>query len=253
MSFYLITDLETVRDPDIDRDVDPEAGPRVDAPPHHQIVSFGTLLLGSRKHNFRPIRIRTDDELEGLRSFIQTTSDTRVKVVTFAGRVFDMPIIVARALRRGLPFKRFFLRGGGDMRYRYGGVEGAHIDLMDQFSEYGASVRPRMGACTQLVGFPGKRGMDGSMVAEYVAQGRLEEVKIYNMEDLASAAGLFLRYLFLAGEVTHVSYGHAATELLAFLDTIPALGPFVAAINRPQFLEVDSWMPTMREDGRSAE
>lgn len=255
-TYHLVLDLETIPDPalasynektgagaaDADGDEGAEEKPVFRAPPHHKIVVCGSLLLAGPEQDYRPLRTRLDtDECEGLKRLIQTLSDKRVQLITFAGRSFDMPVVMNRAFHYGLPFPRWFSRDGGDYRYRY--ATWPHVDLMDQMSEYGSALRGKMGDIARLIGLPGKMGGDGSKVAKLVEEGRIEEVKTYNLEDLVEEAGVFFRWLRLRGDLTAAAYTRAADHLLAFMGGEPRLAPLLAATDRARFRQVDPWEP----------
>lgn len=244
-SFSLVLDLETIRDPELAPAANAEPAtdvPSIPAAPHHQIVVCGTLLLASPDQDYKPVRYRLDtDEREALKRLIQTLSDRRVQLVTFAGRSFDMPVVMARSLKHGLPFQRFFSRDGGDMRYRYS--LGPHIDLMDQMSEWGSSLRPKLGDLVRLFGFPGKIAGDGSKVGEMVAAGRLDEVATYNLEDLTETAALFLRWMRLRGELDAAAYSRASRHLVDFMAREPRLHPLYRATNITRFCVIEDWEP----------
>lgn len=248
--FNLVLDLETIRDPALATcpsgalgpGNETEAAPEFPAAPHHKIVVCGALLLAGPEQDFRPLRYRLDtDEREGLKRLIQALSDKRVQLITFAGRSFDIPVVMNRALLYGFPFARFFSRDGGDYRYRY--AAGPHIDLMDQLSEFGSARRAQLGDLVRLFGFPGKMAGDGSKVAGLMAAGRVEEVATYNLEDLVEQAALFLRWLRLRGDLSAAAYTRAADKLIAFMAGEPRLAPLLAATDTERFRTVDAWEP----------
>ena len=72
-----------------------------------------------------------------------------------------------------------------------------HLDLMDRFSQYGASRREAMDIVASLYGLPGKTDVDGSMVGELVSNGDWQTLSIYCESDVMNTWLIYLRWLRL--------------------------------------------------------
>lgn len=237
MTQHLVVDVETVRNTEIPYTGEEKAG-SLPAAPHHKIAVLGSLLLEGAALDYKPVGYRLDlDERVGIARFDAVLSARDVQLVTFAGRGFDVPVIAARALHYGIPLDRLYRRGRHeDLRNRY---DDAHLDLMEELSERGASPRPRLDAVARLIGFPGKTGVSGGDVARLVAEGRIEEVATYCLEDLVTEAAVFLRWKRLTGELDAAGYCRSAGALRAFVAEEARLERLYRAVAWPQFCGVE--------------
>jgi hypothetical protein len=154
-------------------------------------------------------------------------------LVTWNGRAFDLPVLMLRSLRHGLPQPWYYR--GKDVRYRYS--EAGHCDLADAMGDYGASRSLGLDGMARLIGLPGKFGdIGGADVAAAFAAGRHEDIASYCMADAVQKAFLFLRWQLLKGAMTLVAYRDAAVELLATCEADPRLAPLAALVDRAVLL-----------------
>jgi predicted PolB exonuclease-like 3'-5' exonuclease len=127
-------------------------------------------------------------------------------LVTWNGRTFDLPVLSMRALHHGVPWRWYYHER--NVRYRYS--DEGHCDLMDFLSDYGASRQMKLGDAARLIGLPGKTDMDGSKVADVVAEGLVPEnmlrVGRYCLQDAIQTAILFVRTRYHLGIITREGY-----------------------------------------------
>jgi len=147
------------------------------------------------------VRSRWSDDPKVERSllcgFREVMTEVPATLITWNGRTFDLPVLAMRALHHGVPWGWYY--DTSNIRYRYS-TEG-HCDLMDFLSDYGASRKMKLDDVSHLVGLPGKSAaeepIDGSMVADIVAKGPLDENMVrvgrYCMQDAIQTALIFLR------------------------------------------------------------
>lgn len=230
----VIFDLETIRLPE---NPGTAAEDKVPAAPHHQIVCAGKLLL--QDLHLRGVRVDTE-EIAGVISIVRSLNDGRTRAITWNGRKFDMPVLGARCMAHGIPFPRYFAKGGKDHDFKYRYAERPHMDLMDLFSDHGSGSNPSLDAYSRLIGLPGTKGdIDGGNVAKLYADGDLTSIVQHNLEDLVSVAALYLRLLFVRGELTTSTYVTLATDLLAdAVQQAPALASFIERVDRGRLLAV---------------
>jgi len=121
--------------------------------------------------------------------------------ITFNGRGYDMPVMELAAYRYGLSLPRWFnvdARTYDQSRNRYN--HHAHLDLMDLISNFGASrVTGGLNLLANLIGKPGKTGVDGSMVQEMYDNGQVREINDYCRSDVLDTYFVFLRTRVLLG------------------------------------------------------
>jgi predicted PolB exonuclease-like 3'-5' exonuclease len=125
-------------------------------------------------------------------------------LVTFNGRGYDLPVLELAAYRYGLSLPQWFNVGArtyDQSRNRYN-ID-AHIDLMDLLSNFGASrVTGGLNLLANLIGKPGKTGIDGSQVQGMYDRGEVQAINDYCRSDVLDTYFVFLRTRVLLGQLT---------------------------------------------------
>jgi 3'-5' exonuclease len=125
-------------------------------------------------------------------------------LVTFNGRGYDLPVLELAAYRYGISLPTWFnveARTYDQARNRYN--INSHLDLMDLFSNFGSSrVTGGLNLLANLIGKPGKTGIDGSMVQDMYDAGKAEEINDYCRCDVLDTYFVFLRTRVLLGHIT---------------------------------------------------
>lgn len=233
-------DIETVPDPALYVAPEIPPGPGGHAierpfPPlfAHRPVCLGVMWLDER---YRMKRLGVvgegKDERGMLGDFSDFVNKHHPELVTYNGRSFDLPVLVLRALRHGVPMSWYYQ---GRLRHRYS--EDGHLDLCDMLSDHGAARSMSLDAVARLIGLPGKIGVDGSQVEGMFKAGQLELIKNYCLADVAQTALLFLRFRLLQGAVAPGDYRVAAAELMAALRADGRLGELMGAIDGDRLLD----------------
>ncbi len=128
----------------------------------------------------------------------------RPTFVTFNGRGYDLPVMELGAFRYGLSLPAWFnvkSRSWEQSRNRYN-ID-RHIDLQDFFSNFSAvRVSGGLNLLANLIGKPGKSGVDGSQVQQMYDEGRVEEINDYCRCDVLDTYFVFLRTRVLTGELS---------------------------------------------------
>ncbi len=213
---YLVLDIETIADPELLWDAAKGGFPPA---PFHQVVALGVLWLDS-EYRLRKMGAFGGDgegppvESTVLEEFSGFVGKEHPHLVTFNGRSFDLPVLANRMLKHGIPFPVYY----ADRDYRYRFSDAGHIDLADVLTDYGASRRPSLDALAQLVGMPGKMGVDGSMVQGMHDEGRHAEIRDYCLHDVVQTAFVFLRVELLRGRMSPDTYRQAALDLWSKLE-----------------------------------
>ncbi len=128
----------------------------------------------------------------------------RPTFVTFNGRGYDLPVLEYNAFRCGISVPAWFnvdARSFEQSRNRYN--SSAHIDLMDLFSNFGAvRLTGGLNLLANLLGKPGKTGVDGSQVQGLFDDGEVEAINNYCRCDVLDTYYVFLRSRVLLGRLT---------------------------------------------------
>lgn len=125
-------------------------------------------------------------------------------LVTFNGRGYDVPLLELAAFRYGISLPRWFNvaeKTYAQARNRYN--SDAHLDLMDLLSNFGASrMVGGLNLLANLIGKPGKTGIDGSKVQDMYDAGKVGEINDYCRCDVLDTYFVFLRTRVLLGKMT---------------------------------------------------
>jgi predicted PolB exonuclease-like 3'-5' exonuclease len=232
---YLILDIETIPDRELHTPPEPAAGVERPFPPLYACrpIVLGVMWLSE---DLSCKRIGTfgegKDEAQMMTDFAEFMGKWKPHLVTWNGRGFDLPVLALRAFRHGLPFGWYY-RGAG-YRYRYS--EEGHLDLCDVLSDHGAAKMTSLDGAARVIGLPGKDGVDGSQVEGLFLAGQIESLRHYCLSDVAQTAFLFLRYRLVAGDIDRDAYRHAATGLLAALETDGRFARLLGGVDRKRLL-----------------
>lgn len=125
-------------------------------------------------------------------------------LVTFNGRGYDLPVMELAAFRYGYSLPGWFnvdARSFEQARNRYNTE--SHLDLYDLLSNFGAArLSGGLNLLANLIGKPGKTGIDGSMVQDLYHAGRVQEINDYCRCDVLDTYFVFLRTRVLLGKLT---------------------------------------------------
>ena len=94
-----------------------------------------------------------------------------------------------------------------------------HIDLQDFFSNFSAMrVSGGLNLLANLIGKPGKSGVDGSQVQQMYDDGQVEEINDYCRCDVLDTYFVFLRSRVLTGELNLVDEQKIIEEVHSWLE-----------------------------------
>jgi 3'-5' exonuclease len=158
----------------------------------------------------------------------------RPTLVSFNGRGYDLPVLELAAFRYGYSVPAWFnaqARSFEQARNRYN--SDAHLDLYDLLSNFGAArMTGGLNLLANLIGKPGKTGVDGSQVQDMVDRGEAEAVNNYCRCDVLDTYFVFLRSMVLMGRLTleqeHDRVHAAKTWLMQQSETIAAYAEYLS-------------------------
>lgn len=124
--------------------------------------------------------------------------------VTFNGRTFDIPLMELAAFRFGLSVPAWFDIHGksySQPRYRYN--SDSHFDLYELMTNFGASrLNGGLNLAATMLGKPGKMSVQGYMVQDLFAEGKVAEINDYCRCDVLDTYFVFLRTAVMIGQLT---------------------------------------------------
>jgi len=172
---------------------------------------------------FRPRKI-VESFWAGVASYRGKYRD-RIKLVTFNGRGFDLPLLELAAFRYGTNAREHFVSS----RKRF---DGWHLDLMDWMCNFGGyRMTGGLNLLCKLLGKPGKMTVQGDMVYQMYTAGKVQEINDYCMFDTLDTYFVFLRTRVVTGDLSleqeHIAVLKAKEWIQSKSEEIPALRQYL--------------------------
>ncbi len=228
----LVFDIETVADIDAARRIYPQLADLNDADalsaltairtqeaghdfmrlPLQRIVCISALYVKDGQLSLFSLTADKFNEKDILAKFFRAFSDLEKlpQLISWNGSGFDIPVLIYRAMQYDLSAPWLFEEGARIKNMRFDNYVNRfhtrHLDLMDRFSQYGASRREAMDVVASLYGLPGKTDVDGSMVGALVSNGDWQTLSIYCESDVMNTWLIYLRWLRLTGELSSTDF-----------------------------------------------
>ena len=240
-SYVIVWDLETAPDagafarmagtPDIETaEAEEQMGEKFQKLPLHGIVCIGALIAeraggawAVRSLGAPHVGERTEAEL--IQGFVERIGELRAQLVSFNGHGFDLPVLRYRAMLNGisapaLSRRPYFNRYTDDA-----------LDLCDALASFDARSRVSLDGLARFLGLAGKpAGIDGSMVAGLVKEGRIQEVADYCESDVVNTYRIWLRYELFRGGLTPEQFRESEAGLAELLRARVAAHPRLAGV-----------------------
>jgi 3'-5' exonuclease len=185
-------------------------------PMYHQMVSWVGLWITASGEPRQKVAWSGTDERAGLVSLIDTLSTYKdFGVIHHNGKGFDLPLITYRAMKHGLQLPPRL--NTHDIRYRF---SKQNLDLMDEFSNFGASSYPKLKHIGTLIGIPVKVTGEGNEVLSMFRNGELDRIEHYCYEDVMATYLIWLHLQFTNGELPQARFQDLRKRAMAKLSEI---------------------------------
>ena len=207
--------------------------------PHHQIVAISAVLRTAETLRIWSLGDTQASEAELLRRFFDGIEKFRPTLVSWNGSGFDLPVIHYRALKNQVASRSYWETGETDRDFKFNNYlnryHARHIDLMDVLSGYQARAFAPLEEISVMLGLPGKMGISGSQVWDYVRSGQISAVRDYCETDVLNTYLIYLRYEYLRGALDDSLLKREEDRVAAALEESDAqhLKDFLAHWNRP--------------------
>lgn len=195
-------------------------------PPHLQRVAVISCVLRN-DDGLRVFSIGEPDatEPQAIQRFFEGINRYLPQIVSWNGRNFDLPVLVARGLIHSVTAACFWDTGNDNKDFRWSNYinrfHDRHIDLMDVLSMYGGRGSP-LDEVARLAGFPGKLGVGGGAVWESYRNGALTSIRDYCEADCVNTYLLFLRFQLMRCALTQEQYAQECVLVRSYLERQPA-------------------------------
>ena len=176
----------------------------------HRVIAISCALSDRDAFRVWSLGENDDDEAGIIQRFFDGIEKYTPQLVSWNGTGFDLPVLHYRGLIHGVRAPRYWDTGDDDRDFRYNNYLSRyhmrHCDVMDLLALYqGRAVAP-LDEIAQLLGLPGKLGMDGSQVWDAFQAGRLSEIRNYCETDVVNTYLVFLRFQAMRGAFTPEQY-----------------------------------------------
>lgn len=185
-------------------------------PMYHRMVSWVGLWIENTGNPRQKIAWSGEDEKEGLEQIFEAIGTYKdFGLIHHNGKGFDIPVLTYRAMKHGLQMP--VRMNDYELRYRY---SKHNIDLVDEFSNYGASSWPKLKHLGQLIGIPFKQTGEGNEVLAMFRRGELNLIEHYCYEDVMATYIVWLYYQYTAGTITIEHFENLRDRALSKLKEI---------------------------------
>lgn len=186
----------------------------------HKIVAISVLYKNDEKLSLLSLGDEDSEESDLLNLFFSAIDKYQPQLVSWNGKGFDSPVIHYRALIHGVSSIKYWDKGDDDREFKWNNYlnryHDRHLDLMDVMSGYKKPAS--LTDIAQLIGAPGKFGIDGSKVTDYYLANDIKKIRDYCETDVLNTYLVFLRYQLISNNITRDNYKKLLEEIFSFLD-----------------------------------
>lgn len=196
--------------------------------PFHKVVAVSFVEAdivreGNGQESYHITDVRSggnaeSSEEEIIKGFYKYLSKKTPRIVSYNGRTFDLPVMKYRAMKYGVAAPWLYQSGDKWNNYMQRYSLDWHCDLLESFSDYGASCRAKMNEVCSILGVPGKIGVDGSKVTDLYDDGKIKEIRDYCETDVLNTYLLYLHDQHHRGNMSRTHFYESAQELANYLD-----------------------------------
>ena len=185
-------------------------------PMYHRVVSWVGLWIENTGQPRQKVSWNGENEKEGLLKIFEAIGTYKdFGLIHHNGKGFDIPLITYRAMKHGLQMP--VRMNDYEIRYRY---SKHNVDLVDEFSNYGASSWPKLKHLGQLIGIPFKQTGEGNQMLAMYRQGELDLIEHYCYEDVMATYIVWLYHQYTVGMIPRDQFENLKERALSKLNEI---------------------------------
>jgi len=144
-----------------------------------------------------------EGEADLVRRFFEGIEKYTPQLVSWNGSGFDLPVLHYRGLIHGVQAPRYWELGDDDRDFKWNNYisryHTRHLDLMDLLALYQSRANVPLDELAQLLGLPGKLGLEGGAVWDAYRRGEGDAVRRYCEADVLNTYLVFLRFQLMRG------------------------------------------------------
>ncbi len=167
------------------------------------VFRFDGYFRGGKKDTLKALPLGNIDssEQELLHQFFDTinkytSAQPNLTLVSWNGNGFGLPVLHYRALKYGINANNYWHT---NYTYRYGTH---HIDIMDKLANYQPSAFASLDEIANMLGFPGKMGIDNGKVWDTYLAGDIQPIRDYCEINVLNIFLVYLQFELMRGHLT---------------------------------------------------
>lgn len=185
-------------------------------PMYHRVISWVGLWVENNGSPRQKVSWHGTDEQEGLKKLFDALSTYKdFGLIHHNGRGFDLPLLTYRAMKHNMQMP--VRLNHYDIKYRY---SNQNIDLLDEFSNYGASSWPKLKHLGYLIGIPFKQTGEGNEVLAMFRRDELPEIEHYCYEDVMATYVVWLHLKYTVGDISKELFDNLNDRAMGKLNEI---------------------------------
>ena len=179
---------------------------------HHlnRVVAIAVVLRSADRFRVWSLGTAESSERELVERFFGGVERYSPSLVSWNGGGFDLPVLHYRAMLHGVRAPRYWESGDDDQGFRWNNYLNRfhyrHTDLMDVLAGYQPRAWAPLDDIAQMLGLPGKLGMDGSGVWDAWTAGEIERIRAYCEVDALNTFLVHLRFELMRGRLSPQAY-----------------------------------------------
>lgn len=167
----------------------------------HRVIVISCALRD--RDSFKVWSIGGESEGELIQRFFEGVEKYTPQLVSWNGGGFDLPVMHYRGLIHNVKAPRYWDMGEDNRDFKWNNYisryHARHLDLMDLLALYQPRANAPLGDLAQLLGLPGKLGMDGAGVWHAYQAGRIADIRNYCEADVVNTYLVYLRFQLMRG------------------------------------------------------
>jgi predicted PolB exonuclease-like 3'-5' exonuclease len=191
----------------------------------HRVVAIACALRD--RESLRVWSLGEPGEGEGqlVQRFFDGIDRYTPQLVSWNGSGFDLPVLHYRGMVHGVSARRYWDLGDDDRDFKWNNYisryHTRHLDVMDLLALYQPRANAPLDEVAQLLGFPGKIGMDGGGVWRAFQAGELAAIRAYCETDVVNTYLVYLRFQLLRGLLDAAEHQREVAFVRTTLERLP--------------------------------
>jgi predicted PolB exonuclease-like 3'-5' exonuclease len=175
-----------------------------------RVVAISCALRDRETFRIWSLGEPADAEGQLIQRFYDGIEKYTPQIVSWNGGGFDLPVLHYRGMMHGVTAARYWDQGEDDREFKWNSYisryHSRHLDLMDLLAMYQPRGAAPLDQFAQLLGFPGKIGLEGSQVWTAFQAGNIAQIRSYCEADVANTYLVYLRFQLMRGCVSRDEY-----------------------------------------------